>query len=386
MAPARLLTTLCLLWLAGMTMRITILAVPPVIPLIHNDLEMTQAQVGLLVSLPVLVFAIAAVPGSLLIARFGTLRTLIVGMVVTALAGAGRGGAASVWQLYALTLVMGFGVAIMQPAAPALVREWLPRRVALGIATSTNGMLAAVMLATALTYPLMLPLVGGSWRLDLVAWAAPALATAVIFLLLSPRGEAAADTHDTPRWWPDWKSPLIWLLGLTFGSNNAAYYGTNAFLPDLLAGQSRADLIGPALGWLNGGQFAASFVLLLLVKSLQQRALPYLIFGPMTLVAFAGMILMTGAWVVFWAAVMGFASSITFALILALPPVLSAPADVPRTAAGMFTISYGCAVIIPTISGALWDVTGAPWMAFVPLGICAVTLTVLGCVLSGTAK
>ena len=49
----------------------------------------------------------------------------------------------------------------------------------------------------------------------------------------------------------------------------------------------------------------------------------------------------------------------------------------------MFTISYTCAVTIPTISGALWDFTGAPFMAFVPLMLCAVTLTVLGCVLSG---
>jgi hypothetical protein len=46
---------------------------------------------------------------------------------------------------------------------------------------------------------------------------------------------------------------------------------------------------------------------------------------------------------------------------------LSLPADVPRTAAGMFTISYTCAIIIPTICGALWDLTGKPWTAFPPL-------------------
>ena len=64
--------------------------------------------------------------------------------------------------------------------------------------------------------------------------------------------------------------------------------------------------------------------------------------------------------------------------ILALPPFLSLPADVPRTAAGMFTISYTCATIIPTICGALWDLTGKPWTAFVPLCLCAVALGVLG--------
>ena len=65
-------------------MRVTILAVPPVIPLIHADLHLSETQVGFLMSLPLLVFAIAAVPGSLLVQRLGTLRTLIIGMVITA--------------------------------------------------------------------------------------------------------------------------------------------------------------------------------------------------------------------------------------------------------------------------------------------------------------
>ena len=38
-----LLKLLCLLWLAGVSTRITILAIPPVIPLIHDDLHMTEA-------------------------------------------------------------------------------------------------------------------------------------------------------------------------------------------------------------------------------------------------------------------------------------------------------------------------------------------------------
>jgi cyanate permease len=46
----------------------------------------------------------------------------------------------------------------------------------------------------------------------------------------------------------------------------------------------------------------------------------------------------------------------------------------------MFTISYTIAIVVPTISGALWDATGVPWTAFVPLCVCAVALTVLGTV------
>ena len=187
---AGLIKLLCLLWLTGVSMRITILAVPPVIPLIHGDLHLSEAQVGFLVSLPLLMFALAAVPGALLVHRLGTFRTLTIGMLITAAAAAGRGGAINVWTLFAATFVMGFGVAIMQPALPALVREWMPQRVAIGAATSTNGLVMGGTLAPALTALLVLPLVGDSWRLDLVAWSAPVLATALVFMLLAPRSTA----------------------------------------------------------------------------------------------------------------------------------------------------------------------------------------------------
>ena len=53
-APATppLFLVLALLWLAGAAMRIPLLAVPPVIPLIHDDLHMTETQVGLLMGMP----------------------------------------------------------------------------------------------------------------------------------------------------------------------------------------------------------------------------------------------------------------------------------------------------------------------------------------------
>ena len=71
-ASAAFIKLVCLLWLAGVAMRMTILAMPPVIPLVHDELHMSETQVGLLIGLPLAVFAIAAIPGSLLIARIGS--------------------------------------------------------------------------------------------------------------------------------------------------------------------------------------------------------------------------------------------------------------------------------------------------------------------------
>src|SRR5712692_2018332 len=95
-----------LLWLAGVGLRLTILAVPPVISLIQSDLHLSGTEIGILSGLPVILFAIAALPGSLLIARFGALSTLVSGLLIAGVASGLRGALLSVSVLYAATILM----------------------------------------------------------------------------------------------------------------------------------------------------------------------------------------------------------------------------------------------------------------------------------------
>jgi MFS transporter, CP family, cyanate transporter len=378
---------LCLLWLAGVAMRMTLLAVPPLIPLIHEQLNLSETQIGLLIGLPLAVFAIAAVPGSLLIARVGTRLAVILGITISALAGGARGAAFDVWTLSGASIVTGFGIAIMQPAMPTLVREWLPGRISLGTIAYSNGMVIGATVPPTLTIPFVLPLVDGSWRLDFVVWMLPAILIVAAFFLISPKdsqrekGRHAGFSAVGGLWWPDWKNPVIWLLGLTFGSNNTPFFGANAFLGDYLASKGESDVLALALALLNGAQVLGLVVLLLVADRLQRRAWPFLLFGPVMLAGFLGLIFVpTPLAVVICAGLIGISTTITMTPTLALPALLASPGDVPRTAAGMLTVSYTCAIVIPTICGALWDATGKPWTAFVPLCICCVSLTVLGAI------
>ena len=317
---------------------------------------------------------------------------MTAGMLITALAAGARGGAPNILTLYAATAFMGFGVAIMQPSLPTLVKSWVPQHhVGLATAVSTNGLMVGVASGPALTLPLVLPFVGQNWRLDLLIWAILALLIALFFVAMAPRISASVQTSSTPReveasgsrhWWPDWKNPLLWMLGLTFGSNNALYYGTNAFLADYLTSRGLHDLVGASVGSLNVAQLVASLILLATADKLQQRAWPYLVFGPLALAGVFGVVLGSGMWLVASAALVGFSLSVTFVVTLALPPILSPPGEIHRLAGGMFTISYSCAVIIPVICGAFWDLTGIPWTAFIPVGLCGLTLTALGFFLS----
>jgi MFS transporter, CP family, cyanate transporter len=380
----RVIRSVCLLWLAGVAMRMTLLVMPPVIPQVHDELHLSETQVGLLIGLPLAVFALAAIPGSLLIARIGATVAVTLGMAIAAVAGGVRAAALDVWTLYAAALASAFGIAIMQPGMPTLVRQWLPNRVATGTIGYSAGMLMGAMLPAVLTIGYVLPAVRGSWRLDVLVWAVPAVLMVPVFYFLSPRLHDRGDQLGAggARWWPDWKSPVVWLLGFTFASNNSPYFVTSAFIGDYLTTLGKPELLSPALGWLNGSQIFALAVLLLAANRLQLRAWPFLVFGPIMLAAFLALIMLTGSpfAVVAATATIGTAGAVTMTAILALPPLLVEPRDVPRTAAGMFTVSYTCAVIIPTISGGLWDLTGKPWIVFAPLLVCSVTLTMLGAI------
>ena len=104
-----------------------------------------------------ILFGIAALPGSLMIARFGALPTLVVGLSIAGVASGLRGAVLDVAVLYGATILMSAGVAIMQPALPPLVRRWLPHRVILGTALYSNGLLVGETLPVMLTVPLVTP-------------------------------------------------------------------------------------------------------------------------------------------------------------------------------------------------------------------------------------
>lgn len=372
------LTALALLWLAGNALRLPILAVPPVLTAVQADLKMSGTEVGILSGLPVVLFALAALPGSLLIARIGAVPALLAGLLLAALGTGLRGFVDSVMVLYATTVVMGAGIAVMQPALPAVVRQWLPDRIGLATATFTNGLIIGEIIPVALMIPLVLPLVGGSWRWGLAFWALPLIAIAALIVALAPRPSTPVAAGTTrPRWWPDWHNPLVWRLGLVLGSANAAYFGANTFLPGYLSGVGRPDLIGDALTALNLGQLPVSFLLLGFAGKLERRAWPLVVAGVASLLSIVGIVTTASLWTVAFAGVLGCCAGGTLTLSLAMPPLLRAPADVGPTSAAMFAIGYAEAVAASVAGGAAWDLFGTAAFAFLPLGLVVIPLVLL---------
>ena len=366
------LVRLLLLWLGGIDLRVTMLAVPPLIPLIHRELHLDEKGVGALVSLPVLLLATAAVPGSLLIARLGIRGALATGLGLVAVFGAMRGFGSSIPVLFMTTFLMGVGVAVSQPAFPAIVRDWFPRRIAIATAVYSNGILIGETLPTALTTPVgVLPLAHGDWRWALAMWSVLVAVTGVAIVLAAPRrGPRPAVPA---RWWPSWREGQTVRLGLVMGMASAVYFGSNAYIPDFLDQTGRHQLIAPTLFALNGAQLLTAPVVAVWDRLLTGRV-GFLGSAGLMALAQLGIVITPGAGVLIWALLLGFAAALGFIVVLTMPPRVAAPGDVHRMSAGVFTFQYATAFLIPLFAGAVWDATGRAVLAFVPGMVAAVAM------------
>ena len=361
-------SALFLLWLAGNGLRLTILAIPPVLALIIVDLKLSGTEVGILNAIPVSLFALVAVPGSLLIARVGAVPALIIGLLIAAAGSALRGFASDPWMLYITTIVMAAGIAVMQPSLPPTVRQWVPNRIGFATAVYTNGLLCGEIFPVAFA-GVLLPLLAGSWRASLVLWSIPLVVIAIIIFLLQPGGKSAPVSRHH-LWMPDWRDPLLWKVGIIMSAANQLYFCTNAFLPGFLLQTGRTDLIGPALTALNVGQLPASFILLAMASRWERRKWPLLAAVAIGVLGIAGTLAFTGTWgVVLSAAMIGFACAVILTLVLALPALLIAPDDVPRMSAGVFTLGYGFAMTMSILGGIAWDISGKAMFAFLPVTV-----------------
>lgn len=362
---------LCLLWLAGNGLRLTILAVPPVLALIIPDLKLSGTEVGILNAIPISLFALVSVPGSLLIARIGAVPALVTGLGVAAVGSALRGVVGGSFGLYATTALMAAGIAVMQPAMPPTVRQWLPHRIGFATAVYTNGLLVGEIVPVALTAT-VLAMLGGSWRADLIFWSVPLVLIAIAIFLFQPGG-AGATVARHRRWMPDWRDPLLWKVGLIMCGANAMYFCTNAFIPGFLLQSGRSGLIPQVLTALNGGQIPASFLLLVMASRWERKRWPLFACATMGIAGIGCILFGVSPWIVTaGGAAVGAACAMMLTLVLTLPALFVAPEDVPRMSAGIFTIGYGIAMVVSVLGGIAWDVSRSAAFAFAPVVVCGV--------------
>jgi CP family cyanate transporter-like MFS transporter len=374
------LSFLVLAWLAGINLRAVLLAVPPVLPLIRQDLGLSYTATSLLTGLPILLLGLAAVPGAFLIARTSPRAAVAFGLVLLAAGAFLRALVPSAFPIFAFTVLLSIGIAICQPAFSVLVRQLFPKHVGMATGIYSNGLIIGEIVAAALTLPALNLLGADNWRGTFILWGFPIVAMLALWLLFAPRTQTAS-TAPRARWLAGWKTWRGWQLGLLLGSGSLVYFATNTWIPvyDRAVGRSQ-DAIQAALFVLNGMQLPVSILVTVFAGALLGRRWPMVLAGIACVLGVLGWLFVPAA-SLFWAGLLGAGSSTVFLLSLGLPAFLAPERDVAGYTGLALTLGYGSAFFGPLLGGSLWDISGQPGFAFLPIAVAGVLQIVFGLLL-----
>lgn len=389
--------------LVALNVRGPLAALPPVAVELRSDLAVSAGAVGLLTTLPVLCFGAATPFGAWVTARFG-LRTAVLACLGGVLLGTLVRSAGGYPAALAGTVVLGMAITIGNIAMPVLISEDFPSAVGLVTALYAASFNVGSALTTAVTPLVAVPL---GWRTATAVWAVLAVVAAVVVLRAhrrtrggpgtAPAGSERADRPDRadrgrldPHPVPVRRRATTWLLVAACAAQSFSYYGTTAWLPELLADRLGA---GPEAAGVSAAVFQVAAVVgafgvpaVLRATARPRIALWLVCAGWATLPL--GLLLAPQLWWC-WAALAGAAQGggITVVLVSAVARGrevragrAGGPADVRAASALVQGGGYLAGALGPVVVGAAHDASGG-WTA--PLLVLLTAVAVL--LATGTA-
>jgi CP family cyanate transporter-like MFS transporter len=347
------------IFLTALNMRTTIIAIPPMMEIIRLDTGLSSTATGLIMTLPVICFALLSLTAPAVARRIGLDRAILGSMALLCIGIAIR-VAPSIPLLFVGTAVIGAAIALGNVLVPAVIKRDFPHHPGLMTALYGMGMAGGGMLAAAI----MVPIHEGTdlgWRGTLGVLLIPAL---VAVAALLPRLRLGGDDHavavrsgPVPRLWGDL---LAWQIAMGMGLQSFVFYGLGTWSPTILVDNGLSEsTAGVMWSICQAGAIPASFIApFLFARGLNQRLLVTVITAMFT-TSITGMLLAPAALPWLWMLLLGMSGSSSFAAVLIFIVQRSPDAAHAAALSGMSqAVGYSIAATSPFLFGALHDLTG----------------------------
>ncbi|WP_291782693.1 MFS transporter [Cecembia sp.] len=218
--------------LVSFNLRPSITAVGPLIPMIREDLGLSNAWAGFLTTLPLLTFATFSLFSAAIGKWLGNAKAIFYGLLLL-LAGTVIRVQGGPTVLFFGTGLTGVGIVICNVLLIPLVKNRMPQKIGLVTASYTTGMTLFAAIASGISVPMAIDMDLG-WRGSLLTWTGLLILVLIIwfpqlkFKTFINEGEDAAPKVNV------WKSRLAWDVSMFMGVQSLLFFTIIAWLPDMM--------------------------------------------------------------------------------------------------------------------------------------------------------
>lgn len=350
---------------------------------LRESLQLSATAIGLLTSLPVLCFGLAATGASRLIGKLGVEKSILLsllGVFVGVLVRSAGGIAPAVVG----TVVIGIAITIGNVVSPVLIGRDFRRTPA----AVTGSYTAALNIGSMITLSASGALLDAwGWRGTLAVWAVlPVIAAAIWIPLARRRAALPAPPRSAAPDQPPvaigtlLRRPTTWMLTLAFTGQAFAYFGLTAWLPTLLVdeqGMSRAGA-SAASSVFQICAVIGAFATPVLINRFGGPLVAFLVNGVLWVSLPVGLLVASDLWPV-WSALGGAAQGGGFTAVFTVV-VLRAKSlrENRQLSAIVQTGGYVIGSTGPVVVGALHESSGSWTPPLLAAAAALVMLTVLG--------
>jgi CP family cyanate transporter-like MFS transporter len=357
---------------AGLNLRTAITSLPPLFPDLQTSLHLSSAALSLLAATPAICFGVVSAFTAWLNRRYGEEMILLVALVLLT-AGLLLRGVAPGIMLFPGTVLAASAIAVLNVLLSSMAKRRWPERAGLLLGIYLTTLSAGAILSSLLSVPLYRSS-GGSVRLALGVWAAPAALAVLLWLpqlryrtagIVPANAEPVADGVAVPALPRPgvkmYRYALAWQVTAFMGLQGLLYYAALSWLPTIF--QDRGDsavTAGNLLALMGVGNLATSLIVPVLAhRRPSQRALivPSLI-G--TAAGLAGSLWAPLGSAPFWVLVLGVSQGSCLGLAIFFMMARAPDADAAASLSAFSqSVGYLVASVGPLMVGLLHSATGS---------------------------
>ncbi|MEK4354976.1 MFS transporter [Paenibacillus sp. FSL R5-0475] len=374
--------------LVAFNLRPAITSVGPLVGIIQEDVGLAHWSAGLLMSIPLISFAVMSSLVPRIAARLSNEKTLLLGLVIL-LVGICIRSISMTLFIFVGTLLIGVGIAIGNVLLPVVVKEKFPQKFGLMTSIYSTSMGLFASLASGISIPLAHGLKLG-WDGALIVWGIPTIIAIVVWILLIRLNPAKDNAVKSVRISAKqiWRSPLAWKIALFMGFQSSLFYITMSWLPEILYnyGISRGTA-GWLLSFTQIVGVPVSFLVPILAGRLRSQVWIAFALGMCSIVGYGGLSMGSSYPIMILSIILiGIALGGNFPLALSYIGIRARNGNQAAELSGMAqSTGYMLAAIGPILIGYLYDMTQVWTIPLITLIVISGVVTTFG-MLSGRDK